>query len=478
MKSYRKRLIWICALASVIFWFGDALLDKFIKFPNEPFVKILIFDAPTHEFIARIFVVILIVCLVVTILFYINKVEEVAVHKPYHTLFENIRDAAFLMPAGDLESFDKFSRVNSMTCKMLGYGPDECQQLSLPDIIIKGKWHELSQMLKKLRSEGEVVVETILMGKEGREIPVEMIAQMMEWRGESTVLCLARDISERLQKEQEIRRLASFPQINPNPIIEVNPDGVITFANVAGKELIRNLGIKDLQVFFPEDLLEMIKTAKETGVNRFYREVMFGGALFSEFIHYVPQFEVVRIHPGEITAQRRAEEALQESEKQLRILNAHLLTIQDAERWRISRELHDEMGQSLMFVKFQLTSIQHRLSQDQEKLRKDCGDLLSYLDGLIENIRRLIHELSPTVLEELGLSSSLKFLLNEFAERYKINESSIRINEIDELFSGQAGINIYRIFQEITLISASTPRPPRYLWQLKDVIIRFFFDPG
>ncbi len=82
----------------------------------------------------------------------------------------------------------------------------------------------------------------------------------------------------------------------------------------------------------------------------------------------------------EIYQRKRAEEALRESEKQLRYLSSSLLTAQETERRRIARELHDELGGALAVLKLRLSSIRKNLQEDQVKLREQCETDLKYID--------------------------------------------------------------------------------------------------
>ena len=71
----------------------------------------------------------------------------------------------------------------------------------------------------------------------------------------------------------------------------------------------------------------------------------------------------------------------------------------------------------------------------------------NYIDTVIENVRRLSQDLSPSILEDLGLSSSLKYLVEEICRNNHML-CTIAADDIDKLFSPEAKINIYRIFQE------------------------------
>jgi signal transduction histidine kinase len=145
--------------------------------------------------------------------------------------------------------------------------------------------------------------------------------------------------------------------------------------------------------------------------------------------------------------QRRAEAALKESEQELRRLASQLLSIQEKERRRVARELHDELGQALTVLKINLVAIEDKLTPDQEHLKANCEHMLSYIDTVIENVRRLSWDLSPSSLEDLGLSAALGYLVDETCRNHNM-QSEVVMDEIDPLFTPEIQINIYRIFQE------------------------------
>ena len=145
---------------------------------------------------------------------------------------------------------------------------------------------------------------------------------------------------------------------------------------------------------------------------------------------------------------KRAERDLGDSEHKLRFLTTQLLTAQERERKRISMELHDELGQSLNVLKLQLRAIERNLGEDPEKSREECEYLLSYVNEVIENVRRLSRDLSPAILEDLGLMSALKYLFDGFSQHYDL-KYSMDPEGLNDLFPAEAQIIIYRIFQEL-----------------------------
>jgi len=150
----------------------------------------------------------------------------------------------------------------------------------------------------------------------------------------------------------------------------------------------------------------------------------------------------------DISQRKNAEEALKESEIRLRHLSSQLLTAQETERRRISRELHDELGQALTLMKIRLRSIEKALGKKQAGMREECQNILQYIDQIIENVRRLSRDLSPAILEDLGLTAALRWLIDNFVKNDSI-QVSVDIPDINDLFSEDRQIIIYRTLQEV-----------------------------
>lgn len=132
--------------------------------------------------------------------------------------------------------------------------------------------------------------------------------------------------------------------------------------------------------------------------------------------------------------------------ERLKYLASQLLTAQEQERKRISMELHDDLGQSLTVLKMQLRQLIKKL-EAMPRAQEKCNESLKFVNGIIEKVRRLSRELSPAVLEDLGLSGALDHLFGEFA-KYQGLKVSVEKAELRSLFPMEAEISFYRIFQE------------------------------
>lgn len=150
----------------------------------------------------------------------------------------------------------------------------------------------------------------------------------------------------------------------------------------------------------------------------------------------------------DITERKLAEEHLRQSEQDLRHLASQLLTAQESERERISRELHDELGQSLLVLKLRARRVERSLDKGQAAIREEVHEITRQLDRLVDEIRRLARDLSPAIVRDLGLSSALKHLIEDFSRHYDIHADIDQMEGMDELFPRETQINVYRTFQE------------------------------
>ncbi len=119
------------------------------------------------------------------------------------------------------------------------------------------------------------------------------------------------DITELKQAEERNRHLASFPQLNPNPVLEVAASGAIAFSNAATRGLLESLGMRpeDTDALLPPDMKEILRDLDGSIEKTLVREVALGDRVFGESIHIVPKFSAVRIYAFDITERKRAEES-------------------------------------------------------------------------------------------------------------------------------------------------------------------------
>ncbi len=143
---------------------------------------------------------------------------------------------------------------------------------------------------------------------------------------------------------------------------------------------------------------------------------------------------------SDITERKRAEEGL-------RTISGRLLQMQDDERRRIARELHDSAGQTLVALDMNLASIQREAKQLSPQALKTCSESLDLVKELSRELRTISHLLHPPLLDEAGLPSAVRWYVEGFAERSKIRVNLDLDANLGRL-SSECETAIFRIVQE------------------------------
>jgi len=125
------------------------------------------------------------------------------------------------------------------------------------------------------------------------------------------------------QADEVINRLASFPGLNPNPVIEIDSSGEITFFNQATKRILKELGMsrKDIKAFVPENLIALLKDRGKKKKYSLFSEVFINDRVFSENIYFVPRYNAARIYAIDITERKQTEETLKRNLERLAIIS-------------------------------------------------------------------------------------------------------------------------------------------------------------
>jgi signal transduction histidine kinase len=141
----------------------------------------------------------------------------------------------------------------------------------------------------------------------------------------------------------------------------------------------------------------------------------------------------------------RMTDALREREQRIAELSGHLLRVQEEERKRISRELHDETGQALMVIRLYLGMMESGITA--KNVRGKIRETVEVVDRTIEGIRRIIGKLSPLVLQELGLVAAIRKEAKDFARNTGVKARVLIAQDVGRLASGTEQA-IYRVVQE------------------------------
>jgi len=305
---------------------------------------------------------------------------------------------------------------------------------------------------------------------DGSQLYIHLYAEIiLDESGEPELMRgTAQDITARVLAEQKLRESNErFAAVFENAAIGIavaDAQGRILATNPSFQEMLGYHTNELLAKTFPEithpedlaqnlELFQEMMTGKREGFQLEKRYLRKNGEYFWARVTVSsikdtkgqPLYSIAMVE--DITLRKQAQEKMEESERNLRYLTAQLLTAQERERQRISRDLHDDLGQSLVALKLQLQAIEREEPANLTELRQKVATQTAFIDDIVNNIRRLCMDLRPTTLDVLGLIVALKRLFKEFSALYGI-KFSLDLDDVRDLLSPQAQIIIYRIFQE------------------------------
>ncbi|TAL09151.1 MAG: PAS domain S-box protein, partial [Nitrospirae bacterium] len=151
----------------------------------------------------------------------------------------------------------------------------------------------------------------------------------------------------------------------------------------------------------------------------------------------------------DITRRKQAEEELQQSRGQLRALATHLESVREEERARIAREVHDELGQAMTALNMDLAWLRKRLPKTGAlaPLREKTAGMAGLISDTIESVRRIVSELRPSALDQLGLEAAIEWQASEFEKRFGI-ACRLSWQAQDVALNEQLSTSLFRILQE------------------------------
>jgi PAS domain S-box-containing protein len=134
-------------------------------------------------------------------------------------------------------------------------------------------------------------------------------------------------------------------------------------------------------------------------------------------------------------------------QRELQELTAYLQRIREDERNHMAREIHDELGQQLTGLKMELSWLLKKVEDKHPEFKQKIKDAIQTTQNTVRSVRKIIADLRPVMLDELGLPSTLEWQITEFKNKYQLPCELIIDPTFPELLP-TAKIALYRIFQE------------------------------
>jgi PAS domain S-box-containing protein len=348
----------------------------------------------------------------------------------YKTLMETSTDSIYV-----LDSKGNLQDANAAFLRRRGYTAAQAKELNVADWDAQWSREQLDERRRRLVGKS-AVFETRHRCKDGSIFDVEVSATSVQIGGEQLIFCVARDITERKQADEQLRRSeekfkalfnivpvgiavldSQLHTVDCNPALEQISQ--LSREEMLGEAWQRRTYINaDGTVRLPgERVIERAVAEKrlvsrvETGVLMESGEVVWAEVSVAPLA--LPDATAVVV-AQDITERKRAAKELQRANDRLRILSRQLFHLQEEERRHLARELHDEIGQNLTAAKINLEIIAPGMPA---KLAGRVEDSVQLLDRLLAQIRQLSLSLRPPLLDEFGLPTALRSLLEQQAQR-------------------------------------------------------------
>lgn len=327
----------------------------------------------------------------------------------------------------------KFLRWNQNFETVTGYNSEEMKERSPLDFFEGEERDMLDAKIKNVFITGEDFAEADFVTKSGSKIPYFFTGRSIEYNGELCLMGVGLDMSEQrkaaemlVQSEQKYRLLFEdnpmpmwIYSINTLKFKEVNEAAVKHYGYTRNEFL--QMTIKDIRP--AEDVSKLVEiTHKDYRgihyVGQWRHRKKNGEEIIADIITHdsVNDGEHVRLVLSiDVTEKVAAEKKLLNTLDEIRQLTAYLQDVREAERKRIGREIHDELGQQLTAIKMDVAWIDKKITDDGP-FKEKLNNINYLLDSSNQSIRKILTELRIGVLEHQNLREALKWLGNQFTE--------------------------------------------------------------
>jgi PAS domain S-box-containing protein len=150
----------------------------------------------------------------------------------------------------------------------------------------------------------------------------------------------------------------------------------------------------------------------------------------------------------DVTERLATERALQASREELANFTERLQLAIEEERTRISREIHDELGQALTGLRMHAAILESRLGERSQEVADETRAMTALIDDTVHTVRRIATELRPGVLDAFGLVAATEWAVQDFATRSGVRANFVNHLAVEPALGGERDTHVFRVVQE------------------------------
>jgi PAS domain S-box-containing protein len=277
-------------------------------------------------------------------------------------------------------------------------------------------------------------------------------------RGQPQVLVVIQNITERKQLEKAMATLASFPTLNPSPVVDVDLAGQVHFLNPAARRLSPDLEQQGGAHPWLADWDSVARAFREDSAQEVVREVTVGEDCYQQMMHYLKDIERVRIYAMDITPRKRAEEALQRTTAELARSNKDLEQFASV----ASHDLQEPLRAVIGFVQLLQQKYKNQLGAEADQFIEFAVDGGRQMETLIRDLLAYARvgsqakELAPT-----DAGAALRQALGNLSTRIHETAAEITCGELPTIRADS--VQLVQLFQNLVgnALKFRAEEPPR-----------------
>lgn len=225
-------------------------------------------------------------------------------------VFQNIPEAIVVT---NLET-GEIIEVNASFYTYTGYEPGEAVGKRTVDISLWKNAGDRNVAIEILSKQGLLRdFQADFLTKSGETLHGSVSMEIIDLPEGKCILTVFRDVTRQKMVEHQLDHMASFPRLNPNPVLELNSTGEIIYSNEGSLKVLADCKLSDLEHFIPTDMNEIIQNQDPSSSGEYHREVFLSSRIFSESIQYSKELQTFRIYASDITQQYLSEKLLRET---------------------------------------------------------------------------------------------------------------------------------------------------------------------